>query len=73
MDGIADYTTTSFRDNKPKSVRVMETWKTSKEIQYERVNSSVIDTIVEGDKAIVIVEGNIKTTAGGQFRKKSSI
>ena len=55
MDEIADYTTPQFRDNKPKSVWVVETWKTLKDIQYERVNSSVISSQVKDDKAIVIM------------------
>ncbi len=61
MDEIADYTTPSFRDNKPKSVWVVETWKTLKDIQYERLNSSVIGSQVKGDKAIVILEANEKS------------
>ena len=70
MDEIAEYTTPSFTDNKPKSVWVMDTWKTLKEIQYERVNSSVIDSKLKGDKAIVIMEAKIKTSAGEVSQKE---
>ena len=70
MDEIADYTTPSFRDNKPKSVWVMETWKTLQKIQYERLNSSVISSQLKGDKAIVILEAKIKTSAGEVSQKE---
>ena len=70
MDEIADYTTPSFRDNEPKSVWVVDTWKTLKDIQYERLNSSVIDSQVKGDKAVVILEAKIKTAAGEVSQKE---
>ena len=70
MDEIADYTTAAFRDNKPKSVWVVETWNTLKDIQYERVNSSVLDTKVKDDRAIVIMEAKIKTAAGEVTQKE---
>ena len=70
MDEIADYTTPSFRNNKPKSVWVVDTWKTLKDIQYERLNSSVIESKVKGDKAIVVVEAKIKAVAGEVTQKE---
>ena len=70
MDEIADYTTARFRDNKPKSVWVVETWKTLKEIQFERLNSSVIHSRVKDDKAVVVLEAQIKTAAGGARQKE---
>ena len=69
MDEIANYTTPKFRDNKPKSVWVVDTWKTLKEIKYERLNSSVIDSKVKDDKAIVITEAKIKTVVGETTQK----
>jgi len=69
MDEIANYTTPKFRDNKPKSVWVVDTWKTLKEIKYEKLNSSVIDTKVKDDKAIVVAETKIKTVAGETTQK----
>jgi len=56
MDEIADYTTPNFRDNKPKSVWVVETWKSLYKLKYERLNSSVIDTKVKGNRAVVVVK-----------------
>ena len=64
MDEIAAYTTSQFRENKPKSVWVVDTWKTLQEIQYERLNSSVIHSKIKDNKAIVIVEAKIKAVAG---------
>ena len=70
MDEIANYTTPKFRDNKPKSVWVVETWKTLKKIKYEKLNSSVIDTKIKADKAIVVTEGKIKTVVGETAQKE---
>ena len=69
MDEIANYTTPKFRDNRPKSVWVVDTWKTLKEIKYKRLNSSVIDSKVKDDKAIVITEAKIKTVVGETTQK----
>ena len=41
MVEIADYTTAGFRDYKPKSVWVVDTWKTLNKLKYKRLNSSV--------------------------------
>ena len=69
MDEIADYTTPKFRDNKPKSVWVVDTWKTLRKIKFQRLNCSVIDTKVKGDKAIVVTEAKIKTVVGETAQK----
>ena len=69
MDEIADYTTPKFRDNKPKSVWVVDTWKTLRKIGFQRLNCSVIHTKVKGDKAVVVTETKIKTVAGETTQK----
>ncbi len=69
MDEIANYTTPKFRDNKPKSVWVVDTWKTLREIKFQRLNCSVIDTKVKDDKAVVVTETKIKTVAGETTQK----
>jgi hypothetical protein len=69
MDEIANYTTPKFRDNKPKSVWIVDTWRTLKKIKYERLNSSVIDTKVKGDRAVVVTEAKIKTVVGETNQK----
>ena len=70
MDEIVDYTTPNFRDNKPKSVWVVDTWKSLHKLKYERVNSSVIDTKVKGNRAVVFLKSKIKTAAGEVTQKE---
>ena len=70
MDEIANYTTPKFRDNRPKSVWVVDTWKSLNKLKYERLNSSIVDTKVKGDKAIVVIEAKIKTAAGEVTQKE---
>ena len=70
MDEIANYTTPKFRDNKPKSVWVVDTWKTLRKIKFQRLNCSVIHTKVKGDKAVVVTETKIKTVAGETTQKE---
>ena len=69
MDEIANYTTPKFRDNKPKSVWVVDTWKTLQKIKYERLNSSVIDSKVKGKRAVVVTEAKIETVVGETTQK----
>ncbi len=42
MDKIADYTTANFRDNKPKSVWVVDTWRALKKISCLRLPRCVM-------------------------------
>ena len=70
MDEIADYTTPRFRDNKPKSVWVVDTWKTLRKVKFQRLNYSVIDTKTKGDKAIIILEAKIRTVVGETAQKE---
>jgi len=63
MDELADFTTPNFRDNKPKSVWVVDTWKSLKQIKYRKIRSSVIASKVKGNKAVVIVDAIIETKA----------
>ena len=69
MDEIADYTSPKFRDNKPKSVWVVDTWKTLRKLKFQRLNCSVIHTKVKDDKAIVVTETTIKTVVGETTQK----
>jgi hypothetical protein len=70
MDDIPDYTTPKFRDNKPKSVWVVDTWNTLKDIKYERLASSMVNSRINEDKAIVVYEVKIKTAAGETSQKE---
>ena len=69
MDEISNYTTPKFRDNRPKSFWVVDTWKTLKEIKCQRLNGAVIDTNVKGDRAVVVTETKIKTIVGKTSQK----
>jgi len=69
MDEIAVYTTPKFRDNKPKSVWVVDTWKTLRKLKFQRLSCFVIHTKVKGDKAVVVTETKIKTVAGETTQK----
>ena len=64
MDELAEYTTPSFRGNKPKSVWVVDTWRALKKLKYEKLTSTVVGSKVTSDKAIVVTEAKIKTAAG---------
>jgi hypothetical protein len=70
MDEIADYTSARFRDNKPKSVWVVDTWKSLNSLKYRRLNSSVIDSRIKDDKAVVVIKARIKTAAGEVTQKE---
>ena len=70
MDEIADHTTPRFRDNKPKSVWVVGTWKSLNRLKYRRLNSCVIDSKIKDDKAVVVMKARIKTAAGQVAQKE---
>ena len=70
MDEIADHTTPKFRDNKPKAVWIVDTWKTLSKLKYKRLNSSLIDSKVKADKAVVVIKGKIRTLAGDVTQKE---
>ena len=70
MDEVANYTTPKFRDNKPKSVWVVDTWKTLHKLKFQKLNCSVIHTKTKGDKAVVITEAKIKTVVGEATQKE---
>jgi hypothetical protein len=69
MDDIPDHTTPNFRDNKPKSVWAVETF-TLNDIKYERLASSMVNSRINEDKAIVLYEVKIKTAAGETSQKE---
>ena len=41
MDEVAKYTTANFRDNKPKSVWVVDTWRTLHQLKYKKLNGDI--------------------------------
>jgi hypothetical protein len=70
MDEVSDYTTPRFRDNKPKSVWVADTWKALHKMNYKKLNSALLDSKVKGDKAVVIVNVKISTVGGDASQKE---
>ncbi len=70
MDEIADYTTANFRDNKPRSVWVVDTWRTLQQLKYKKLSGDITYSKVKGDKAVVIVQGRISTAAGDANQKE---
>ena len=73
MDEAADVTTAKFRDDKPKSVWVVETWKKSNAIEYAHKSSKVVATKVKDRKAVVLVDAEITTVAGDRLVGKINI
>lgn len=70
MDEIADYTTAKFRNNKPKSVWVVDTWRALNKLKYGHTNSKVVDSKIANDRAIVLVDSKITTAAAGAKQKE---
>ena len=70
MDETADYTTGGFRDGRPKSVWIADTWKALQGMKYRRVYGSVIDANVKDNKAAVIVDAKIATSIGETEQKE---
>ena len=70
MDQAAKHTTAKFRNDKPKSVWVQETWNALNELKYGHKDSSVIDTKVGDEKAVVVVDAKITTVAADARQKE---
>jgi len=64
MDSVVELTTVAFRDNRPGSVWVMETWKDLHRIKYRHISSRVLDSRVRQNRAVVILQSRIGTIAG---------
>ena len=70
MDEAAFITTMNFRDGLPASVWVAKTWPILKAYEYEKINTEILSTEIEGDKAIVIVQAKINTAGGNAVQKE---
>jgi len=70
MDKTANFTTEHFRDDMPKSVWVVDTWKALRQIDYKRVYDSIADTKVKSSRAVVILNTKIETLAGETTQKE---
>lgn len=70
MDDIADLVTPEFRQYKPKSVWVGDTWDNLRKIEYKRLRSTVIDAKIEDGKAVVLLETMIATIDGEKTQRE---
>jgi hypothetical protein len=70
MDKSARLTTSHFRNNRPKSVWVSDTWRDLKQLAYRRLHQAVSQTKIDKDRAAVILEARIETLAGETRQKE---
>ncbi len=70
MDIAAELTTLEFREGKPKRVWASETYRVFKSVGYKHLGGEIIEEKIEGDKALVILQGKISTIAGGAKQKE---
>ena len=70
MDETADHTTGRFRDNKPRSVWVLDTWKALQRTAYRKIQDRIIGSKATDDRAAVVVEAKISTLAGETEQKE---
>jgi hypothetical protein len=70
MDDTADHTTGHFRDNKPKSVWVVDTWKALRKTAYRKVQDRIVGSKTTEERSAVVVEARIRTVAGETEQKE---
>ena len=70
MDETGEIVTENFRDGKPISVWVNDTWKKLHQLEFEKLETKILKTKIERDKAIAIVQGKIKTNVGETSHKE---
>lgn len=70
MDEIGFYTTAKFRDDKPISVWISETWNALKQMEYEKLEFKMLDSKITDKNALVAVQAKIKTVAGEADQKE---
>ncbi len=70
MDELTKFTTANFRENKPKSVWVVDTWRSLQQLKYKKLNGDITNSKINGGKAVVIVQSRISTAAGDANQKE---
>ena len=70
MDEIGPYTSAKFRDDKPRTVWISETWKALKQMEYEKLEIKILDSKIKDKNALVAVQAKIKTVAGEVNQKE---
>jgi len=69
MDLAADLTTANFRNDKPKSVWVYDSWHLLNQMKYKKVESKIEMSRSSKGKAIVVMNSKI-STAGGDAEQR---
>lgn len=70
MDKITDLTTARFRENRPGAVWVAKIWKVLDNLKYKRLSSVIIESKIEQNNALVVLESEIQTKAGETLQKE---
>ena len=61
MDELMDLTTAQFRQERPKTVWLIEAWDALKKIKYEKVEHEVVKSKILKDRAKIACKTRIKT------------
>jgi hypothetical protein len=61
MDELMDLTTAQFRQERPKTVWLIEAWDALKKIKYEKVEHEVVKSRILKDRAKIACKTRIKT------------
>jgi hypothetical protein len=70
MDEITDLTTTRFRENRPGAFWVAKIWKVLDNLRYKRLASVIIESKIEKNSALVVLESEIQTKSGKTLQKE---
>jgi outer membrane murein-binding lipoprotein Lpp len=70
MDMIAGLTTQKFRNFRPESVWVVETWQALNDLNYQRLDSEIKDSKTEKNRSAILLETRIKTIQGDMTQKE---
>ena len=70
MDETGEIVTENFREGKPVSVWVADSWKTLHQLEYEKLETKILSTKIKDKHAIVIADGKIRTKAGETGHKE---
>ena len=67
---LAYYTTSYFRNYKPKELWVIETWEVLSELGYRHLSGEILEEKIKDNKAIIITSSNIETLAGKTLQRE---
>lgn len=70
MDESARWTTARFRDHRPRSVWVVDTWRQLQRLAYKRLQETVSVTETNETEAAVVLRTRIETLAGETRQKE---